>query len=66
MLDKLKITALVGIALQVLRAFVPDIELPAGFDATVVDTLANIFLVIVPVGAGWFKKESSVELAKLS
>ena len=57
MLDKLKVTMLVGVALQLLRSFLPDLETPENLEAHV-NALVDALFAIVPVLAGWLTKES--------
>ena len=64
MLDKLKVVMLVGIALQVLRVFVPGVSVPEGFE-TEVNLLVDSLFAVVPVMAGWFKSESADNVKNL-
>ncbi len=57
MLNKLKITLVVGVAIQVLRVFLPDLSVSGDFEAAV-NGLVDVLFVIIPVAVGWFKKES--------
>lgn len=64
MLNKLKVIALVGVLLSVVRIFFPELDVPEDFEATVSGLIDALF-VVVAVVAGWFTKESAAEVAKL-
>lgn len=64
MLDKLKITMLVGIALGAIRVFLPDLPIPEDFEE-VVGAVVNGIFVIAAVVIGWMKKESAAKIAEL-
>ena len=64
LLDKLKVVLIVGIVLQALRVFLPDLPTPAEFQ-TQVNVLVDSLFVVIPVIAGWFKKESAVKIREL-
>ncbi len=64
MLDKLKIIALVGMALSAIRLLFPDFDIPQEFDAAVESLISAVF-VIVSVAAGWFTTERAVLVDKL-
>lgn len=65
MLNKLKVTMIVGVGLQVIRAFFPDLPMPEDFEG-VLNTIVNSLFIVVPVIVGWFAKESEAQIAKLS
>jgi hypothetical protein len=56
---------IVGVAIQVLRAFVPGVEMPADF-ASQINTLVDILFAVVPIVAGWFASESRAKVKALS
>lgn len=56
-LNKVKVITIVGIAIGLVRAVVPDFEIGAGFQ-TAVEALVNSLFVIIPVAIGWFTKET--------
>ena len=64
MLDKLKITMLIGLALGLLRVFLPDLPVPEGFEEVVAAVVNGVF-VIVAVAMGWLKKESALKVKAL-
>ncbi len=64
MLDKLKITMLVGFALGLLRVFLPDLPVPDDFEEVVAALINGVFVVLAVV-AGFFKMESAKKIAAL-
>lgn len=64
MLDKLKITMIVGLVLGLVRVFLPDLPVPEDFE-TVVGAVINGAFVIIAVVAGWLKKESQAKVDDL-
>ena len=57
MLNKVKVIAVVGIVLGVLRAAVPGLDVGEDFQAAV-EGLINALFVIIPVAIGWFARET--------
>ena len=57
MLNKVKVIAVVGVVLGVLRAVVPGLDVGEEFQMAV-EGLINALFVIIPVAAGWFAKET--------
>ena len=64
MLDKLKVTMIVGFVLGLVRVFLPDLGVPEDFEEVVAALINGIFVVIAVV-AGWFKRESNEKVNKL-
>ena len=65
MLNKLKVTAIVGLAIQALRMFFPALDFGSEFEGAV-SALIEAVYVLIPIIFGWFTPESSAEIAKLS
>lgn len=57
MLDKLRVTMIVGLVLGLVRVFLPDLPMPEDFQEVVGAVINGVF-VIIAVVAGWLKKES--------
>ncbi len=64
MLDKMKVILIVGMALQFVKAFFPDLDFGEDFEGAVQGLIDSLY-VVVPVVAGWFTKESDDLVAKL-
>ena len=64
MLDKLKITMIIGLVLGVIRVFLPDLPIPEDFEK-VIEAVVNGIFVIIAVGIGWKNKESQAKVAAL-
>ena len=65
MLNKLQIALLVGAAVQAIRAFLPNVELPEGLTELVVDLIWLVLTLAGMASAGWAKRESKAKVAKL-
>ena len=64
MLNKVKVILALGVVLQVVRVFFPQIDIGADFEGAA-EALIDSLYVIVPVIAGWFVKESGETVAGL-
>ena len=64
MLDKLRVTMIVGLALGLVRVFLPDFQVPEDFQ-TVVSAVINGVFVIIAVVAGYFKRENQAKVNDL-
>ncbi len=65
MLDKLKVITVVGLFLQVLRVFIPSLEVPDDF-GMVLGGLVESLYVIIPVVIGWFVPEREATIDGLT
>jgi ACR3 family arsenite efflux pump ArsB len=64
MLTKLKVTLIIGVVIQVLRVFVPALEVPDNFGSLLNSVIESIW-VVIPIIAGWFTKESQENIDNL-
>lgn len=64
MLRKLKVVAIVGLALQVARSFGLELDAPDDFPQQV-EALVNSLYVVVPVVVAWFTPENESLVARL-
>jgi len=64
MLSKVKVVMVLGLVLGVVRAFFPELDLGEDFQ-TAAESLVNALFVLIPIGAGWFSKESQDQIDKL-
>ena len=64
MLDKLRITMIVGFVLGLVRVFLPDLPVPEDFEE-VVAALVNGIFVVIAVVAGWLKRETQEKVDNL-
>lgn len=64
MLRKLQVATLVGAVLTVVRLFIPDLEVPEGFEKAVEELIIAAIPVVMIVVA-WWTREDPKQAAKL-
>ena len=64
MLNKLKVAAILGVALQTLRTFFPSLDFGGEFEGAA-RALIDALYVLIPIVAGWFVKEPQANVDAL-
>ena len=64
MLDKIKVIMVLGVVIQLLRAFFPGLDFGADFEGSA-KAIVEALYVLVPIAAGWFTSERAVLVAGL-
>ena len=63
-LDKLKVIAALGLAIQILRVFFPGLDFGEEFEGSA-KALVEALYVIVPIVIGWFVPETVASIDRL-
>ncbi len=64
MLNKAKVLLALGIILQVIRVFFPQLDISNAFEGATVDLIETLY-VLVPLVIAWFIKESDATVDAL-
>ncbi len=64
LLNKMKVILGLGVVLQVVRVFFPNLDVGDDFEGAAKAIIESIY-VLVPIIAGWFVKESPATVAAL-